>query len=189
VPASEAVLKGLMLRGLAGDGAAQHELLSELARLFPPFFRRRLRDGAGDVDDLVQEVLIAVHTRRATYDPTQPFTAWVYAIARYKMIDHVRRHRGRVFIAIDDAGELAAAETADGGTAMSDLDRLMRELPEGQRAAIRETKLEGLSVSEASARLGMSESAVKVNVHRGLKALAARLGRPAGDPDREGRAR
>ncbi len=185
MPVSEERLRQLMLQGLAGEAGAQRELLTELARLFAAYFRRRLADQAGDVDDLVQEVLIAVHTRRATYDTAQPFTAWVYAIARYKLIDHARRSRVRRHVSLDDAGDLFSEDESEAATARSDLERLMDALPAGQRNAIRATKMDGLSVAEASTRLGMSESAVKVSVHRGLKALTARLRGARSGGDRE----
>jgi RNA polymerase sigma-70 factor (ECF subfamily) len=175
VQTSESRLKSLMLRGLDGDAPAQRELLRELGRLLRPYFARRTRDEAADADDLVQEVLIAVHTRRATYDRSQPFTAWVYAIARYKLIDHLRRRRVRASVPIDDVDELFAPEESEAATAGADVRRLMADLPEKQRAAIQHTKLDELSVAETAARTGMSESAVKVSVHRGLKALAARV--------------
>ena len=83
----EVRLRALMLRGLAGDARAQRELLESLAQLLRRYHRRRLPAAAADVEDLVQETLIAIHMRRATYEPAQPFTAWVYALARYKLTE------------------------------------------------------------------------------------------------------
>ncbi len=88
-------LKSLMLAGLAGDGAAHCALLKELGAALRRYYGRRLGAGAADVEDLVQETLIAVHTRRATYQPDVPFTVWAYAIARYKLIDLYRRQGRR----------------------------------------------------------------------------------------------
>jgi RNA polymerase sigma-70 factor (ECF subfamily) len=122
---------------------------------------------------VVQETLIAVHTRRATYDATQPFTAWVYAIARYKLIDHLRRSRRRAAIPIEDCEELFSYEPGAGAEAMRDVDVLLSELSPAQRDAIRLTRLDGLSVEEAAARTGQSISSIKVGVHRGLKKLGA----------------
>jgi RNA polymerase sigma-70 factor (ECF subfamily) len=175
VQTSESRLKSLMLRGLDGDAPAQRELLRELGRLLRPYFAKRTGDDASDADDLVQEVLIAVHTRRATYDRSQLFTAWVYAIARYKLVDHLRRRRVRASVPIDDADDLFAEDASETATAGRDVQRLMADLPEKQRSAIQHTKLDELSVAETAARTGMSESAVKVSVHRGMKALAARV--------------
>ena len=90
---SEERLKELMVGGLNGSAADHAALLRSLAPLLRSFYRRRARTGDDDVEDLVQETLIAVHTRRATYDRSRAFTGWLFAIARYKMIDHFRRRR------------------------------------------------------------------------------------------------
>lgn len=176
---TEAELRDLMVRGLDGDGAAHAELLKRLAPRFRAFFAARLGDGAaGHAEDLVQETLIAVHTRRDSYDRGQPLTPWVYAIARYKLIDHFRRgKRGGTSVPIDDVEGLFAKETADAGAPARDVAALLAELPERQAAAIRLTKLDGLSVREAAAQTGMSEGALKVSVHRGIRKLAALVAR------------
>ena len=173
--ASEAELRTLMIGGLGGDAAAQRALLRALAPVLRAFFARRLRGADEDVEDLVQDSLIAIHTRRATYDPARPFTAWAYAVARYKMIDHFRRRKQGV--PLDDVADLLTTgsfEEASG--AQMDVDRLLHGLPTKQADAIRSTRIDGLSVAEAAARAGISESDVKISVHRGLKALAVRLG-------------
>ena len=90
---SEAQLKARMLGSLDGDAAAHAALLRALVPLLRSFYRRRLRGTEEDVQDLVQETLISVHTRRASYDRKRPFTAWLYAVARYRMIDHYRQRR------------------------------------------------------------------------------------------------
>jgi RNA polymerase sigma-70 factor (ECF subfamily) len=164
-----------MLGALAGDGSTYARLLTELGALLRRYFERRLSD-ASEAEDLVQETLLAIHTRRATYEPSRPFTAWAYAIARYKLIDHLRRRKARPTTPLDDnIHELFAPDDHEAAMASKDLDRLMAELPEGQRQAIRDTKLEGLSSAEAAERAGIAEGAVKVRVHRGLKALAAKV--------------
>ena len=128
-----------------------------------------------DVEDLVQETLLAVHLQRGTYDPTFAVSAWFTAIARHKLVDLWRR-RGRQDELTDeyeDVDELQLAAQPQEHHALRDLERLLRELPSLQRQAIELTKLEGLSIAEASTRTGASESAIKVQVHRGLKRLAA----------------
>jgi RNA polymerase sigma-70 factor (ECF subfamily) len=175
VRASEEQLRAMMLGGLFGDAKAYRALLDILAPLLRSFFGRRLRDAAEDVEDLVQETLIAIHTRRATYDTSRPFTAWAYAVARYKLVDHFRRRR--VTVPIEGLEEILAAEGfEDAVLARMDVDSLLEMLPAKQARAIRETKVDGLSVAEAADRHDMSESDVKISVHRGLKSLAARLG-------------
>ena len=165
-------LRALMLAGLDGDGASHAALLELAASLLRAFYRRRIAD-ADDIEDLVQETLIAVHERRASYDRRRPFSPWLFAIARYKMIDHIRR-RSRLQ-PIDDVEDLLAADFEAPSLARTDLARLLDGLPAKQAAAIRNTRIEGLSVAEAAARAGIGESDVKVSVHRGLRALAARV--------------
>jgi RNA polymerase sigma-70 factor (ECF subfamily) len=149
--------------------------LSLLSVRLRAFFRRRLGGEAADAEDLVQETLIAVHTRRATYDRARPFEAWVYAVARYKLIDHFRRAKVRATVPLEAAGAVFAESDVESGAAKADLDRLLSALPARQQALIRYVKIEGLSVAEAAERAGMSASAVKVSVHRGLGALSRRL--------------
>lgn len=178
---NEAELKQLMLAALNGDSAAYRTLLDRLSKLLRSYYRAKLsRIGreATEAEDVMQDVLMALHTRRHTYDPKQLFMPWVYAIARYKLIDHLRRTRALLAdVPLDVAGELAAQEEHAGVESRHDLSLLLRGLPEKMRYAIQCVKLDGLSVAEAATRCGMSESAVKVNVHRGLKLLAASIAR------------
>jgi len=166
-----------MVRGLGGDNAAYHSLLRELSARMRAFFRKRLARLPDDVEDLVQETLLAVHNQRHTYATDQPLTAWVYAIARYKMVDLLRRRAGREAMndPLDDELAVFASSDTEAADARRDLAKLLERLPERQRLPIQCMKLEGLSVIEAARATGMSESAVKVGVHRGLKALAAMI--------------
>ena len=165
-----------MIAGLSGDAAAHRALLGELGRLLRAYYARRLGAHAPDAEDLVQETLIAVHTRRATYDTDQPFTAWAYAIARYKMIDHLRRRKVRPQVALDEADDLFTDGGAEDLVIKRDLDRVLAEVSARTQALIRDTRVEGLSVREAAEKHGLTETAVKVAVHRGMKALTARFG-------------
>jgi RNA polymerase sigma-70 factor, ECF subfamily len=173
--AIEGELKDLMTASLGGDEGAYRNLLSQLSRYLRGYYRARLAaHSAPDVEDLVQETLLAIHVRRHTYDPDQPFTPWVYAIARYKLIDYLRRIQGSAKnLPIDDAQEIAAHDDHLASESTFDLNQLLQRLPPKVRDAIRYVKLDGLSVAEAAARAGISESAVKVNVHRGMKTLSA----------------
>ena len=166
----EAHLRHLMQAGVDGDAAATHALLSALVPVLRRYYARRM-SSAADLEDLVQETLIAVHTRRASYDRTRAFGPWLFAVARYKMIDHFRRTRHDV--ALDDLGDLLG----DGGfedavSARLDIDAALKTLTLKQAASIRATKIDGLSVAETAARDDISEVDVKVSVHRGLTALA-----------------
>lgn len=173
----ESRLLDLFTVGLAGDEATYARFLTELATMLRGYFRHRLPQQAGDVEDLVQEVLLAVHNARHTYLPGQPLTAWVYAIARYKLADHFRAYarHGALSEPLDAAQDVLAAPDLEPAQAKRDLNLLLDQLPDRQRLPIVHVKLEGLSVSEAAQMTGMSESAVKVGVHRGLKALAAKI--------------
>lgn len=181
---TERELKALMLLGLDGDAVAQGRLLSELSTLLKNFFARRLGRDDGDVEDLVQDCLIAVHVKRETFDRSGPFTPWAYAIARYKLIDHYRRKRIRSWSPLDEASELFAPDWTDDAMHARDVNRLLDGLPAKQREAIRRTRIEGLSTEEAATATGMSPSLVKVSVHRGLKALMAKVGKGGEDADR-----
>lgn len=174
---TEAELKALMLAALRGNAAAHRSLLTRLSQHLRAYFNRRLsRFGraAADAEDLVQEVLLAIHTKRHTYDPGEPLTPWVHAIARYKLIDHLRRTQASTTHVPLEDGETIVAENDGhaGSEGALDLEKLMAQIPDKMQRAIRCMKIEGLSVAETAHRCGMSESAVKVNVHRGLKALS-----------------
>lgn len=176
----EARLKALMLRALDGDRAAQGELLSALSGYLRAYFARRMGRDASDLEDLVQETLLAVHLKRASYDRSQPFTPWAYGVARYKLLDHYRRMGSRAEAPLEDAGALFAADDAAPREARRDLGRLLDGLPERQRNLVKDVKITGLSIEEASQRSGMSVSAVKVSIHRAVQAMARR----ARDEDR-----
>ena len=170
----EDVLHRLMVDGLDGDAAAHASLLRMLVPLLRGFYRRRVRGADDDVEDLVQETLIAVHTRRSTYDRDRAFTAWLFAIARYKMIDQFRRGaRLQPLDGVED--DLVTDGFESDVTARLDVEELLATLPAKQSRMIRATRIEGLSVAEAAQAGGIGESDVKVSVHRGLKALMARM--------------
>jgi RNA polymerase sigma-70 factor, ECF subfamily len=170
-------LAAYFLNGLAGDAASYREFLLMLEAMLRSYFRKRLTERAADVDDLVQEALLAVHRRRHTYERLVPVTVWIHAIARHKFIDLLRADAGRaaLFEPLDDGSELVRCDPIGAWQAHWDLQRLLGTLPDKQRAAIEAVKLQGLSVLEAARSTGLSESAVKVYVHRGLRTLATRV--------------
>jgi RNA polymerase sigma-70 factor (ECF subfamily) len=173
----ESSLKPLWSRAGAGDEHAYRQALERIAARLRGYLRRRMQGSPDDLEDLVQDTLLAIHLQRGTYDPALPLGSWVLAIARHKLVDLWRR-RGRQDVLNDpldavDEGALAdARDDAADADARRDLGRLLDELPEAQRRAILLTRIEGLSIAEASLRTGASESAIKVQVHRGLKRLA-----------------
>ena len=170
----EQQLQPIWLEAQAGDEAAYRRALTLMANRLRGYFGRRLSDMQHNVEDLVQETLLALHLQRGTYDAAVPVTAWLHGIARHKLVDLLRRRgrRQRLFESLDDLTEDLHPVCAEETMARRDLTLLLDELPLVQRQAILDTKVEGLSVAEAARRTGLSESAVKVNVHRGLKRLA-----------------
>ena len=172
---SEERLRNLLLPGLAGDESSYRAFLQELSAHLRAFLRRRLVRLPDEVEDLVQESLLAIHNQRHTYDAGQPLTAWIHAIAKYKLVDFLRRRAKHDLLndPLDEDFGFAVTADTEAADARRDLVKLLAQLPERQRLPIVHMKLEGLSVAEAAKLTGMSESAVKVGVHRGLKALAA----------------
>ena len=173
----ETRLRELLLQGLGGDAVAYHAFLKELSAHLRGFLRKRVNNSPDDVEDLVQEALLAVHNQRHTYDSAQPLTAWVHAIAKYKLVDWLRRRAKREHLnhPWDDEMDVFSSAESDAAEAKRDVHKLLLQLPDRQRLPIVYVKLEGMSVAEAAERAGMSVSAIKVGVHRGLKALAAKL--------------
>ena len=170
----EAQYRGWMLAALAGDALAYRRLLAALAGHLRAYFLRRA--GGMDAEDLVQETLIAVHAKRATYDPALPFTAWVHGIARYKLIDSWRRQKRAGEVPLDDAPEIFAQDETESAIARRDVTKLLARLPEGRRKLVEALKIEGQSVAEIAAATGLSETSVKVTVHRALKSLGEGVG-------------
>jgi len=175
---TEERLRSLMLQSLSGDGASYRLFLDELSLHLRSFLRRRLSRKPEEIEDIVQELLLAIHNQRHTYDSKLPHTVWVHAISRYKVIDWLRR-RSRHDLkndSLDEREELFAAPD-DSGAAEASLDiaKLLKQLPERQRLPIQYVKIEGGSIAEAAKRIGISESAVKIGIHRGLKRLAASI--------------
>lgn len=168
--ADEPAFARLMIATQAGDRRAYTVLLTEAQLWLERYFRRRVPPA--QIDDLVQDVLLAIHAKRATWDQTRAFLPWLAAIARYRWVDHLRRvYRANESTLGDYDGPEDSEE--DAVLARMSLERLFVQLPKGQCSAIELVKIEGLSVTEAAMRTGQSESLVKVNIHRGLRKLAA----------------
>lgn len=160
----------------AGDSKAYRRLLEALA----PFLRNLARQGftkagigAGDVEDVVQETLLAIHLKRQTWDAEQLFTPWVRAVARNKLIDNLRRRGHRTELPIEEFADILPAEPAPEELSAREADKLMSILGGRQREIVRAICVEGASIRETAARFGISEGATRVALHRGLGALAA----------------
>ncbi len=167
--ADEATLARLMAMAQTGDRIAYATLLESCQRWLRRYFARRI--GPCQLDDLVQDTLLSLHRKRASYDPARPFLPWLAAIARYRWVDHLRKIYRADETGLDN--NFAAESDEPSISARISLERLLTHLPRAQVTAIEMVKIEGLSVSEASQVSGQSESLIKVNIHRGLKRLAA----------------
>ncbi|MCE2762579.1 MAG: RNA polymerase sigma factor [Acetobacteraceae bacterium] len=171
----------LMAAAQAGDRRAYEDLLRECLPLLRQICRARLRD-ATEAEDAVQDTLLTIHRARASYDASRPFRPWLVAITERRALDRIRargRRLGRE-AALDLAAELPAPEGSadaalDANRAAVKLRDAVQELPESQRTALGLTKLQDLSLQEASARSGMSVGAIKVATHRAMQTLRRRL--------------
>jgi RNA polymerase sigma-70 factor (ECF subfamily) len=174
----EDALRPLWSAARQGDAASYRAALTLIAGRLRSYYGRRLSGQPDGVEDLVQETLLAVHLKRDTHDPALPVSNWLHAIARYRLTDHWRRQGRRGTVELDE-GLHEAPEGAEGvaaAVARRDLRALLRTLPDGQRQAIELVKVEGFSTEEAAARMGITATALKVRVHRGLARLMALTG-------------
>ena len=171
----ETKLKALMVASLDGHSRAYQALLRLCADRLRVYYRRRMTGREADVEDLVQETLIAIHRKQASYDPALPFTAWLHGIARYRLIDYLRREYRRATLPLDDGLEPADDSAVDAILAEIDVASLLARLSPKQADAIRLTRIEGHSVRDAAKLSGQSEPSIKVNVHRGIGRLVAAI--------------
>jgi RNA polymerase sigma-70 factor, ECF subfamily len=175
----EARLAPLWSAGCGGDEVAYRAALSLIALRLRGYFRPRMGGMPDDVEDLVQETLLAIHVKRATHDPALPVSNWLHAVARYRLTDLYRRRGRRGVPDTLDGIEVEAPPDSDGVEAASarrDLGRLLGTLPDGQRQAIELVKVQGWSTEEAAEKMGITVTALKVRVHRGLQRLMAEVG-------------
>lgn len=172
--ADEARWSALMVSAQAGDDGDYRQLLKELSRAVTNYLTARL-GGYDFIEDCVQEVLIAVHEGRHSYQPSRKFRPWLFAIVRHKAVDAIRRQKTRMRVgesAAQDAGTVQAPDTTENAITSG---RLLAALTKPHRDAIMLTKIVGLSSTEAAAELCISESALKVRVHRGIASIRRML--------------
>jgi len=165
-----------MRAALAGDEAAYRRLLEEIGRSVRAMARgafARARVGDADIEDVVQETLLAIHLKRGTWDGGPRLAPWVNAIARHKIIDAMRRRGVRRAEPIEDFEAVLAAPENPDPHMRSDIERVMLKLAPRQRDIVTAISLEGQSIAATATRLSMSEVAVRVALHRALKSLAA----------------
>jgi RNA polymerase sigma-70 factor (ECF subfamily) len=171
----EALWAGLMQAAIAGDEAAYRRLLNSLAPVLRATARRglsRTRTSESDSEDLVQETLLAIHLKRHTWDAARPIGPWIRAIARNKLIDHLRRRGGRVEVPVEDFEEILPAEANTAPVETRDVEPYVGKLPTRQRDVVQCILKEDISIRETATRLKISEGAVRVALHRGLTAIA-----------------
>jgi RNA polymerase sigma-70 factor (ECF subfamily) len=157
----------MMAAGQRGEAAPYRRLLGELRPWLLRYFARRLPPAA--VEDAVQDTLIAIHSKRHTFEPGRPFGPWLAGIARYKWIDALRSASRHAADELPETLSVGGHESAV--TSALALETLMATLKPAQADVIRLVKLNGLSIEEAAAQTGQSASLVKVNIHRGLGRL------------------
>lgn len=167
----------LMQQSLDGDAQAYAMLLKETARLLRPFLARRLNSSA-EADDVLQEILISIHKARHTYDGDRPYKPWAFAIARFRLQDHLRAHYADHLHGAEDLSDLEEVlpdDVTGSDFSYESIGREVERLPEKQAAILRLMHRDGYTAKEVAARIGMNESAVKVAAHRAYKVLRERL--------------
>lgn len=172
-----------MAAAQAGDRAAYEALLRDCVGVIASVARRQ-GVAADRIDDVVQDTLLTVHRARQTYDPTRSFTAWIAVIAERRAVDILRktsRHASREVHAplayerhADES--VASVRTALGSEATRRLGEAVAGLPARQREAVQHLVLQERSLAETAAATGRSTGSLKVNLHRALRSLRARLG-------------
>ncbi len=168
---------GWMRAALSGDDGAYRRLLQSLAAFLRPIVKSlaaRYGLAAGDAEDVVQETLLAIHLKRATWRDGEPVGAWVRAIARNKTIDALRRRGRHVSVPVEEFAEILPAPEPEPQASAREIERHLAGLPDGQRKAVEAVSVEQLSLKEAAAKLRIKEGALRVALHRGLKTLAAK---------------
>jgi RNA polymerase sigma-70 factor (ECF subfamily) len=172
----DAELARLLKAAIGGDEAAYAAFLRRVAALVRRFAQRRITQGGLDAEDIVQETLLAIHLKRHTWRTDEPVRPWLFAIARYKLIDAFRRRGRRLEVPL---GEDFDAPAPEAGEMISerDIGRILAALAPRERAVVSAISVDGRSISETARSLGMAEGAVRVALHRGLARIARIFGR------------
>jgi RNA polymerase sigma-70 factor (ECF subfamily) len=172
----EAECSRLLRAGLAGDERSYADFLQHAAGHVRGYARRRIVHGGIDPEDIVQETLLAIHLKRHTWRTDAPVAPWLYAIAGHKLKDAFRRKGRRPEVSIPDDFDVAAEEAPEYAREQ-EIDRALGTLAPSQKAVVASISVEGRSIAETATRLGMTEGAVRVSLHRGLAAIARRFAR------------
>jgi RNA polymerase sigma-70 factor (ECF subfamily) len=170
-------LAALMRQSLNGDKRAYAEILRETSRFLRPFLAHRL-NFTNEVDDLLQEILLSIHRARHTYDGNRPYKPWAYAIAKFRLHDHLRAHYADQLHHANDLSELENylhENVTESGFSYESISGEVEKLPQKQATILKLMHLEGYTAKEVAEKLGMNESAVKVAAHRAYKILRQKL--------------
>jgi RNA polymerase sigma-70 factor, ECF subfamily len=168
----------LMRLAISGDSAAYQRLLKAVTPVLRAGARRGLARAGQPIDqseDVVQDILLAVHLKRHTWDANAPFAPWLFAIARNKLVDTMRRRGRRIFVNIDDFAETIPDEPAAETASANEIAVQLKTLPPRQREVLQSIAVEGASIRDTAAKFAMSEGAVRVALHRALASLTAKL--------------
>lgn len=171
--------EALMRQALCGDQRAYADLLQQTSRLLRPFLAKRLIF-SNEVDDVLQEILISLHKARHTYDGNRPYKPWVYAIAKFRLQDHLRTHYSdqlRHAVDFDELEEHLPEHVTETAISYESISGEVEKLPGKQAEILRLMHQEGYTAREVAKKLGMNESAVKVAAHRAYKVLRSKLER------------
>lgn len=166
----------LLQAAIKGDEEAYRRFLRSVTTVVRSAVRRRAPGhgvGAGDVEDVVQETLLAIHLKRHTWADVSSVGSWIAAITRNKLVDALRRRGRRAEVSLDDLGDTLSFADPDPDFSRSELDRMMTHLKARQQEIVRSVSIDGHSVRETAERLEMTEVAVRVALHRALKSLSA----------------
>jgi RNA polymerase sigma-70 factor (ECF subfamily) len=161
---------------ISGDSRAYRRFLDAVTPYLRAMTRRRCEQAgmaASDIEDIVQEALLAIHLKRGTWDPLRPVGPWISTIIRNKLIDAIRRRHGLVSVPIDNVIDTLAAPEPEDAMVRRDVEHMLGRLKASQRDIVRAISIDGAGIRETAQRLAMSEGAVRVALHRGLKTLAA----------------
>lgn len=174
VPDKNPPLDDLLRAANRGDQRAYAAFLTAVTPIVRGVARSR---GAGlgpeACEDIVQETLLAIHQKRQTWRADSPLRPWLYAIVRHKVVDAFRARGKRVQLSIDDFAEVLPAEEGPDPTERSDVERIVARLDPRSARIVRAIGIEGATAAEVAAATGMTETAVRVALHRGLRRLAA----------------
>ena len=169
----EQELSELMRKSQNGDGEAYNQLLTRIEKMLHSFVRKYVQTDMAE--DVIQEIILGIHSKRNTFNSEQFFLPWFYAIARYKVVDYIRAKKKQEVLLFDPEDfELLLNSDVSGvidSVTVDHLEGMFSELPEKQRSILKSVKIEGLSIKETADKMRLSESDIKINIHRALKRL------------------